>query len=1230
MNNSVLAWNVRGLGESNKRARVKSMIRRCRAAVIGLIETKWNECSQRLISSVSGSRSSSWVAKNASDTRGGIAVFWEPSEFCLLEFWEGRFSLAIRLRIVRSLKVIAIVFVYGPHENDAKLAFLSEIDLLCRRYADPICFLGDFNMVRSDDDYRGAPRCRAMMAEFNSMVNRNGLIDLPLQGAAFTRSSGSTNPSLSRIDRALINTAFEVSFSPGPLLAFERVESDHNPIRVHWGLEDRVRRPWRFENMWLLESFMQSLVGWWNIPVSGSGLLFRAGQRLKQSKQLIKSWNVDVFGRVQVKIENLIKKISEIDLLEEAGPILESQFIARSLWRCELDKILLMEEISWRQKSRELWIKVGDKNSGFFHRMANFNRRRNTIQLLKVDNEVISDGEAIKQVFIQHFQSRFSEEVHVRPFPVDFKHNLISLEENHLLTLPFQEAEIWKAVNSCGGDKAPGPDGFTLRFFQKAWNVIKHDILRAADEFFLTGFIPDSVAHSFICLVPKKTAPEEVGDFRPISLVGSLNKILSKLLFLRLQPFMNRLVSRHQFAGLKHRQIHEAALIANELVDSRLRSGRPGVIFKLDIEKAFDSVNWSCLFNILKNLGLCHRFCKWLKGIVCCSKLSILVNGEAGGFFQMQRGLKQGDSLSPFLFSLVMDLFSFILQSTHDSGLLEGFFMDDSNRVDGVNHLLYADDAIVFCDASEEAMYNLAAALVWFQTITGLKVNFRKSFLFPVGDVANMDRLAEILGCEWKFLHTIYLGLPLGAPVKSNVIWNKVIDKVEGRLAGWMGKYLSFGGRVTLCVSVLAAQVNYLLSLFKAPAAVLDKLDRLLREFIWSGTGEVNKLHLVAWDRCKLPRSLGGLGIPDLRVRNQALLLKWCWRFAVERTSWWRELIKLKFPNSHSDWSSGDIQGRLGCSLWAVISKMRSKFWSLAHVDPGSGHDTSFWFDVWVRDRPHPLAVDFPRVAAAAIAPNASIADLVRVNEGSLSWVIPSRFTLRGGAGSERSNLFNWLNSLNISSFTAGPPRIVWNAAPDDGFSTQSAYAELVKENSAADPDFPFRFVWQSVIPPKVCAFLWTVFYRRILTHDVLRRRGWSFPSRCSLCECSEETLDHLFITCSFSREVWRMLSAFIDLRSPSQDTTSTINGWPLGSSQSPKAWCSRVFIHAFFWRIWLERNSRIFRDEHASSRMVSFKTARLIADWLCAGNKVDRSTAEAWMLILKTRLLPRPAPTES
>ncbi|CAL1400863.1 unnamed protein product [Linum trigynum] len=348
MNGSVLAWNVRGLCASDKRARVKAIIKRCRASVVGLVETKWCSCSQFLISSVSGSRSSGWVTKNAVDSRGDIVIFWDKMDFSSIDYWEGDFSLAIRLHSTRLTIIQAVVIVYRPHEKEEKFAFLRELEFICRRYDEPLCILGDFNLVRSNEDYRGGPRCRELMMEFNNFINHNRLVDLPLQGALFTRSSGGSNASLSRIDRALVNLKFEEFYSPGPVQAFERAESDHSLILLQWGMFDNVHRPWRFENMWLLEEgFLQSLIGWWSILVRGSGLLFCAGNRLRQTKQIIKIWNSEVFVRAHLKIEGLLEKIKELDDAEERDQLSELAINERSLLKCELDKILLMEEISW-------------------------------------------------------------------------------------------------------------------------------------------------------------------------------------------------------------------------------------------------------------------------------------------------------------------------------------------------------------------------------------------------------------------------------------------------------------------------------------------------------------------------------------------------------------------------------------------------------------------------------------------------------------------------------------------------------------------------------------------------------------------------------------------------------------------------------------------------------------------------------------------------------------------
>ncbi|CAL1352801.1 unnamed protein product [Linum trigynum] len=1175
-----------------------------------------------LISSISGRRNSEWAAKDAIETCGGIAIFWDKGIFSLVDKWEGKFSLAVKLQRVGQQETFAILGVYGPQDKENKLAFLEELRMVCEGCLDPLCIIGDFNLVRCEDDYRGLPRDRELMEKFNELISKQNLIDLPLKGSLFTWSRGGSNGSLSRIDRALVNPWFDSCFAPESVLALDRVESDHNPLLLRWGSEEKISRPWKFLNVWLLEeSFLTSLVGWWNLPTTGFGCLYLFGKRLRNTKFMVKGWNIEKFGRTDEKVSRLLFKLKEIDKLEEQGPLADSLLIERTLLKCELEKTLLKEEIIWRQKSREIWLKVGDLNTSYFHRVAQNNLRRNKIQNIKVNGVWVDTKEDLQSAFRDHFQGRFLEEKQARPFPKGYRTGLIDAEENYRLSVPFTEAEIWKAISECDGDRAPGPDGFTLEFYKKGWNVIKRDLVKALDEFHISGFMPDSIAHSFLCLIPKKDAAEEVSDFRPISLVGSLNKVLSKVLIARLRPLMDRIVTRHQFAGVRGRQLHEASLIANELVDSRKRSGKPGVILKLDIEKAFDSVNWGCLLSAAASMGFSSKIQRWIKGIVSSTRLSVLVNGESTGYFKTERGLKQGDPLSPFFFNIAMDILSFMIQEACSEGFIKGFCMDEVNRRGEVTHLLYADDAIIYCDATEEEVRNILAILVCFQSVSGLKVNLEKSRMFPVGDVDSLGRLAEVFGCDWSFLPTTYLGLPLGAPPAAAGVWNTVITRLQTKMEGWKGSLLSLGGRIVLSNACLASQPLFRCSLFIAPKGVIQRIENIQRDFIWSGLGEQKKIHLVAWERCKIPKKWGGLGIKDLELQNKALICKWLWRFAREQDNWWRELIQIKFAIGATSWKSGGIQGAVRISLWKQITTVNAEFWKFARVKIGMGNNILFWLDHWLNERT--LAEIFPRVAAAAAFPLASVSQCLHFENESLTWEIPLKYTLRGGAERERVSLLNYLNSLVPSLFPsapAGSDSLMWRAPNTASFTVSSMYQRFIKEKCQPREDFPFKTIWQGHIPTKVCTFMWVVHQKKILTHVSLKKRGWSFPSKCVLCGVAEEDANHLFLTCSFTCRVWEVLQAFVCITNAPPDISQAIQHWPKCKPANPKEWCTKSLLHALCWSVWRERNARTFDGKATPELTVAFKTGSLIAHWLLAADKVEKVIAESWLEVLKSR----------
>ena len=286
-------------------------------------------------------------------------------------------------------------------------------------------------------------------------------------------------------------------------------------------------------------------------------------------------------------------------------------------------------------------------------------------------------------------------------------------------------------------------------------------------------------------MIPKKNDASNIRDFRPISLVGSLYKILAKVLANRLKVVLDQLIFESQNSFVGGRQILDSVLIANECVDSRMKSKIPGVICKLDIEKAYDNVNWEALLKLLKKMGFGEKWCSWIRICISTVQFSVLVNRSPADFFGSSRGLRQEDPSSPLPFLVMMEVFSRMVKRMEGVGLLSGFRADGRRgRGECVSHLLFADDTILFCDAEVEQVLHVRLLLLCFQAVTGLKVNVAKSELVPIGEVNNVHILAEILGCRVGALPMTYLGMPLWASHKSPSIWNPILEKIQRKLAG--------------------------------------------------------------------------------------------------------------------------------------------------------------------------------------------------------------------------------------------------------------------------------------------------------------------------------------------------------------------------------------------------------------------------------------------------------------
>ena len=256
---------------------------------------------------------------------------------------------------------------------------------------------------------------------------------------------------------------------------------------------------------------------------------------------------------------------------------------------------------------------------------------------------------------------------------------------------------------------------------------MKANVMCFFKEFYENGKFVKSLNATFMVLIPKKTGAEALGDFRPITLVGSLYKWLTKVLANRLKKVVRKVVSKAQGAFVEGRQILDAVLIANEVIDSIFKNNESGILCKLDIEKAYDNVDWTFILTVMQKMGFREKWIKWIKWCISTTSFSMLVNGTPTGFFQSSRGLRQGDPLSPYLFVIDMEVFSAFLKRVVEGGFLSGC------RVKGwseeralISHLLFADDTLVFCKPSQDQLTYLSWLFMWFEAVSGLRINLKK------------------------------------------------------------------------------------------------------------------------------------------------------------------------------------------------------------------------------------------------------------------------------------------------------------------------------------------------------------------------------------------------------------------------------------------------------------------------------------------------------------------------
>ena len=388
------------------------------------------------------------------------------------------------------------------------------------------------------------------------------------------------------------------------------------------------------------------------------------------------------------------------------------------------------KEVFWKQRSRQLWLALGDKNTKYFHAATRGRKAVNKFSVIEnAVNKPVYEEEEILTVFIEYFQQLFTSQEGGRLSTVqEAIQPRISEETNAKVLILPSPTEIKQAFFAIHPVKAPGPDGFSASFFQSNWDTVGSQIILEVQTFFSSGHLPRRINSTHIRLIPKIQSPKKVAQYRPIALCAVFYKIISKLLFKRLQPVLQHIVAKNQSAFVPNRAITDNVVITHEVLHYLKTSGAEKICYmavKTDMSKAYDRLEWDFIRLVLERLGFHQKWINWLMQCICAVSYSLLLNGLAQGLVKPSRRVRQGDPLSPYLFILCSEvLFGLCLNAQYKENLLGIRVVLGSPRE---NHLLFADDTMFLCRSEQKSCHELMSILRKYEQASGQMINTDKS-----------------------------------------------------------------------------------------------------------------------------------------------------------------------------------------------------------------------------------------------------------------------------------------------------------------------------------------------------------------------------------------------------------------------------------------------------------------------------------------------------------------------
>ena len=518
---------------------------------------------------------------------------------------------------------------------------------------------------------------------------------------------------------------------------------------------------------------------------------------------------------------------------------LEDKSIERQLCEQLLDALKSKKEqyemiIEHRTKGAILrsqcrWYNEGEKNTKYFLNLEKRHYKQGTISQLKIndDNFITKDSEILteclsfyKNLYTTKLTDGQDPSINQFFFPEVGDVHLSKAEEMSCEG-PLTETECLSSLKQMTDSKTPGTDGLPAEFYKLFWSDISDVLISALNFAYDTGKLPITQRRGLIKLIPKKeTDLKNLKNWRPLSLLNCDYKIAAKSIANRIQATLPKLINNDQTAFIKGRFIGENIRLIDSIIKYTANKNIPGLILLLDFEKAFDTLEWPFIEKTLQHYGFGLSIQKWIRTLYCDIESCIINNGWMSDCFKIERGVRQGCPLSPYLFVLSVEV---LANAIRRDPRIKGISISQIE----IKLSQYADDTTLILDGSQDTLETSLDVIEKFSKISGLRLNNKKTEALWIGSKA---RSSELLCPEkdfkWQELKIKTLGVWLSIEPELTMLLNfqEKTEKVQNALKNWQYRRLSLLGKITILKSLVASQ---LVNVFFSFANKLPSFERI-------------------------------------------------------------------------------------------------------------------------------------------------------------------------------------------------------------------------------------------------------------------------------------------------------------------------------------------------------------------------------------------------------------------